>query len=44
MKKLKFNEKFSFELIFLSNSDAITKINELELEPNLENDEPPRFY
>ena len=33
MKKFKFQEKFSLELIFLTNSDAVTKINEI-IEPN----------
>ncbi len=29
MKKFKFHEKFSLELIFLTNSDAVTKILDL---------------
>ena len=33
MKKFKFQEKFSLELIFLTNSDAVSKINEI-IEPN----------
>ena len=39
MKKFKFHEKFSFENIFLTNSDAVTKINEFE--PNLELNDLP---
>ena len=36
MKKFKFHEKFSLELIFLTNSDAVTKILDLN---DLEYDE-----